>query len=116
MKKFLFGKDWVLPALAVVGFYLLLAAVGIGCPIKFVTGISCAGCGMTRAWLAFFHGDLVLALRYHAFFPLIPAAVVVYIFRDRFPKARSLDICLFSFAGVLFLYGVLRWLGVVIIP
>lgn len=94
----------------------LLFLLWYGCPFYNLTHIPCPCCGVTRAWLAFFHGDLVLALRYHAFFPLIPAAVVVYIFRDRFPKARSLDICLFSFAGVLFLYGVLRWLGVVIIP
>ncbi len=40
-------------ALAVIAvFYMVLQGLGISCPIKFVTGISCAGCGMTRAWKA----------------------------------------------------------------
>ena len=30
---------------------------GIGCPVKFFTGISCPGCGMTRAWEAAFSLD-----------------------------------------------------------
>ena len=94
----------------------LLFLLRYGCPFYNLTHIPCPCCGVTRAWLAFFRGDLALALRYHALFPLIPAAVAVYIFRDWFPKAKSLDICLFSFAGILFLYGILRWAGVVIIP
>lgn len=43
---------------AVVLLYLVLEGFGITCPIKFLTGISCAGCGMSRAWMAVFHLDL----------------------------------------------------------
>ncbi|MDE7047571.1 MAG: DUF2752 domain-containing protein, partial [Lachnospiraceae bacterium] len=35
---------------AVLMVYGLFTVLGIGCPIKFITGISCMGCGMTRAW------------------------------------------------------------------
>ena len=37
---------------AVVILYIFLECFGITCPIKFITGVSCAGCGMSRAWLA----------------------------------------------------------------
>ena len=50
---------------AIVLVYLMYFAVGIRCPIKFLTGISCAGCGMTRAWWFFLHGDLRKAFYYH---------------------------------------------------
>ena len=95
---------------------LLFILLRYGCPFYRLTHIPCPCCGVTRAWLAFLHGDLAMALRYHALFPLVPAIVAVYIFWDRLPRTKSADVCLFSFAGVLFLYGVLRWLGVVIIP
>ena len=59
-------------ALAVIAvFYMVLQGLGISCPIKFVTGISCAGCGMTRAWkVLLFHGDFRQAFYYHPLFLL----------------------------------------------
>lgn len=45
----------IVSAIAVVVLlYLILEGFGITCPIKFLTGISCAGCGMSRAWIAVF--------------------------------------------------------------
>ena len=45
----------IVSAIAVVVLlYLVLEGFGITCPIKFLTGISCAGCGMSRAWIAVF--------------------------------------------------------------
>ncbi len=63
---------------AVVVLYGIFGLVGIGCPIKFITGISCAGCGMTRAWLSLLHGDFTGAYYYHPLF-LLPAVVVLLI-------------------------------------
>ena len=106
MKKFLFGKDWVLPALAVVGFYLLLAAVGIGCPIKFVTGISCAGCGMTRAWLALLRLDLRTAFEYHPLFWLPPVALIIFVLKGKIPP-KMYKLLLFTIVllfGIIYLY------------
>lgn len=55
---------------------LVLGATGIGCPIKFMTGISCPGCGMTRAWLEALQLHLSVALAYHPLFWAVPLAVV----------------------------------------
>ncbi len=72
--------------LAVLLAYVLMQLVGITCPIKFVTGISCAGCGITRAWLSLLRGDLAAAMQYHPLFWLPVPAAVLYCLRQRLPK------------------------------
>lgn len=67
----------------VVRFFFLL---GITCPIKFVTGVSCAGCGMTRAWLHALRLDLSAAFSYHPLFWTVPVAAVFYALRNRLPR------------------------------
>lgn len=41
------------------------------CPLYKLTGFACPGCGLTRAFHALFHGDVVTALDFNALFPLI---------------------------------------------
>ena len=65
---------------------ILLYITGIGCPIKFSTGISCPGCGMTRAWFAALSGHLDLAFAYHPLFWMVPIIVVTALFHDRIPR------------------------------
>jgi hypothetical protein len=40
------------------------------CPFYATTGLHCPGCGMTRAFHAFFHGDILGALHYNALLPI----------------------------------------------
>ncbi len=65
----------------IIVFYIILGLVGIGCPIRFFTGISCAGCGMTRAWIALFQADLSAAFYYHPLFWAPALAVVLLLAR-----------------------------------
>ena len=51
-------KELICAVTAVVVLYMAMESIGITCPIKFITGISCAGCGMSRAWLAFLQLDM----------------------------------------------------------
>ena len=44
------------------------------CPFRLITHLPCPGCGMTRALLALFHGDLHSALTIH---PLSPFAAAL---------------------------------------
>ena len=62
---------------------LVLYVTGIGCPIKFATGISCPGCGMTRAWLSALSLRFDLALAYHPLFWLLPLVIALVTFRKR---------------------------------
>ena len=81
MKK----QDWAALA-AVAALYGALHFVGLGCPIKALTGVSCAGCGMTRAWLAALSGNLGAAFAFHPLFWVVPPAVLVFLLRRRLPR------------------------------
>lgn len=59
--------------------YLILNFFGIGCPIKWFTGISCPSCGMTRAVLSIMKFDFKMALYYHPLFWLIIPSVLFII-------------------------------------
>lgn len=65
---------------------LLLHILGIGCPIKFMFGISCPGCGMTRACLSAIHFDFAEAFSFHPLFWVIPCYIIGYCFREKIPK------------------------------
>jgi hypothetical protein len=41
------------------------------CGFKLATGISCPGCGMTRALAALAKGDMARSVAYHAFAPVV---------------------------------------------
>lgn len=73
-------KDRLLLMLYLTGIYLILSLLHIGCPLKFITGISCPGCGMTRAYNALLHLDINLAIHYHPLFILAPLMVGLYLF------------------------------------
>lgn len=81
---------------------LFLYITGIGCPIRFVSGISCPGCGLTRAWLAFLHLDIKGAFYYHPLFFLVPFVIVLVICKDRVNKrVYNILMCLIIMAYVI---------------
>lgn len=70
----------------IIIYCLLLNILHITCPIKFITGVSCAGCGMTRAFMSLIQGNINEAFMYHPLFWTVPIFVVVYLIKDRIPK------------------------------
>lgn len=70
--------------LPIAFLYFIFYLVHIGCPIRFLTGVSCAGCGMTRAYMSLLHLDFASALHFHPLFFIPPVfAVYYFFFRDR---------------------------------
>lgn len=61
--------------LAIFLIYILFT----GCPIKLFTGVSCAGCGMSRAYFSLLHLNFRDAFYYHPLFPCPVIFVAVYI-------------------------------------
>ena len=76
-------KELICAVTAVVVLYTAMESIGITCPIKFITGISCAGCGMSRAWIAFLQLDIAKAFEYHPLFWLPPIAVIVLLCKSK---------------------------------
>ena len=72
--------------IAIILIYMIFHILGIGCPIKFLTGISCAGCGMSRAYLHVLKLDFNAAFHYHPLWPLVPVAGLLLIGRRKYNK------------------------------
>ena len=75
--------EWInrlYPIVMIAIIYLVFFALDIGCPIKFFTGISCPGCGMTRAVWSAVRLRFSEAFYYHPLFGLVPIMFVLYIF------------------------------------
>jgi len=92
----------------------------IACPFHAVTGLWCPGCGLTRGLHRLVRGDLLGALSFNVFVPLVVAAVTVawwswfagrawarpLVWPARVPIGGWIGLC-----AVFVVYGVLRNLG-----
>ena len=97
------GKDLIVMALIAVSVYAASHIVGIGCPIKFLTGISCGGCGMTRAWIALLSLDIKKAFYYHPLVLVPPFYCAAFALRNKIGISRFKAItavCLVLFLAV----------------
>ena len=78
-------KEAALASLVIAGLYLLFHFLGITCPIKYMTGISCPGCGMTRAVLSAATFHFQKAFSYHPLWVLMPVWALVLYEKERIP-------------------------------
>ena len=84
---------------AVLYFSFFLA--GITCPIKFITGISCPGCGMSRACISALRFDFASAFHYHPLWIMIPFAAALLIVFKAMKKQKLFNITLYICAAVM---------------
>ena len=107
MKKVSGLKKYALPAVIIAGAVMLLTVTGIGCPIRFATGVSCPGCGMTRAWESALHLDFHSALGYHPLFWAVPVIGILVLFRRKISK-KVYNILIAGFIGLFVIVYLLR--------
>ena len=93
---------------------LLALALGAlclyGCPFSRLLGLTCPGCGLTRAWLCLLRGQWREAFAHHLLFLPVPPMLFLLIHR-RIPllaDKRALDVVLFLFFLLLAVYHLLR--------
>ena len=79
---------------------LVLYLIGVGCPIKFMTGVSCPGCGMTRAWLELARGHLAAAFAYHPLFWAVPLVVALACAPVSRAQRAALGLCIAVFVAL----------------
>ena len=102
-KKIFFNKTKTL-CVVVFAYYLLTRFTG--CPFRFFFGISCPGCGMTRALLAALHLDFAAALSFHPLFFLLPLFLLGYYLDPWIDWSRH---------TFLFIFGIVLFVGVYLI-
>lgn len=69
-----------LTALVLVCILYYLVTHFTGCPIRFFLGISCPGCGITRAWLHVLQLDFAGAFACHPLFWMAPVIAAAFVF------------------------------------
>jgi hypothetical protein len=74
------------------------------CIFKHTFGVPCPGCGMTRAFIHFFHLDLKGAFYYHPLFFLVPIIFGIYLFRKKLTFFEKLCKNNYLVGGVLGLF------------
>lgn len=72
------------------------------CPFKWITGIPCPGCGMTRACLHFLSGNIEESFYYHPLFWLVPIIFGVVLFQ-KYPLVAKIYRSPFFWRSALFL-------------
>ncbi len=109
MKKY---AKLLVPLSMIAVVYLIFHLVGIGCPIKFATGISCPGCGMSRACMWLLSGDLSSAFYFHPLFWVVPLFPVLFILKEagKIPK-KVYDVCVWIICILFLAVWIIRMLA-----
>ncbi len=93
--------------LSVVLILTVLQLLGITCIIKHTTGISCPGCGMTRACISALRLDFAAAFAYHPLWIVLPFALGGMLFCKITHRQRAFGVLLLI--SVLLLLAVYLW-------
>lgn len=108
-------KEYIPIILAIIILYRILHILGISCPIKFATGISCPGCGMTRAYLALLKLDFKKSFYYHPLFITPLLSVIIYFNKEKIPK-NILNLLTYFFIALFFIIYIFRLITFGIYP
>ena len=94
-------KPIILAAAVIAALYSLMFTLGITCPIRHITGISCPGCGMTRALFCALCGNIKGAFYYHPLWiALIVGAILLIVLAIK--RKRTLIVFTLISLGVIF--------------
>lgn len=105
MKKSRTIIDAVAVAAAIFIFFIILK---IPCPFRLLTGVSCIGCGMTRAYLNALQFNFLEAFYFHPLWPLVPVSVGCYIWA-RVKKPSLGNLVIFVSAMAMLTVYAIRW-------
>lgn len=98
----------VIVIITIILVYAFFYYVGIGCPIRFLTGVSCAGCGMTRAYIQAAHLDFRSAMHFHPLFWIPPVYILYCAFIKRHLKTRHDNMVSFLLISLFLLVYICR--------
>ncbi len=79
-----------------LGLLVFWVIMGWPCVIRWVTGVPCPGCGLSRACLAVLRLDFGAAFRYHPMFWSFPLLLLYALFDGQLFRRKWLNIGLLS--------------------
>ncbi len=80
-------KKVLIFAIILSAYTFVMHITGIGCPFKWLTGISCPGCGLSRSVVCARQLDFAGMVENHALMPLIVGLFIfILIFEDKCSK------------------------------
>ncbi len=98
----------ILALTAVAAVIVLFLLSDVECPIKSFTGVSCAGCGMTRACLSAARLDFAAAFEYHPLWVALPLVAVLLVFFKVKKMNKSFYATIFIMAALMIAVYVYR--------
>ena len=88
---------------------VLIVGIAVGCPIYKIFKVPCPCCGVTRAWLCLFRGDIKGAFAYNPLFVLIALVAVAFTFEEiLFKRTWKKNVFFCVSGGIIFLQYIVR--------
>ena len=101
-------KTYFIAFVAITALVLTMWIFNIPCPIKHITGMSCAGCGMSRAILSALSLDFAAAFTYHPLWIIVLPSIVAIAILGAKGKGRAATISLVCLAALFLAVWVVR--------
>lgn len=106
MKKMI--KDLSIFIFVILIYYLILLILDMTCPIKDLLGISCPGCGMSRALFNAIQFKFEKAFYYHPLWIVLPICVIILMISHYKNKKKIFYTCMISFSILLIIVYIYR--------
>ena len=107
-KKYIFAIT-----LAIVLILLIITGI-YQCPLKYIFGLSCPFCGITRAIYYALQFNLEKAFYYHLFWPIVIIGIIIHIlyeFKIIIKYKKIMMILLYIFVILNFIYYIYRFIN-----
>ena len=108
LRSFTKYKSYILLLLSLMAICVIMLIFKIPCPIKLFFGVSCAGCGMSRAWISAIRLDLHGAFYYHPLWFALPAVLAALVWAKVKNRERVYEVILISSAVALIAVWICR--------
>lgn len=89
------SKDALSLFFCIILYIFLCSIFNIGCPIYYITGFPCPGCGMTRASIELLRANFLKAFNFHPLIYFLPPYSMLYLYNKR--KNRNVNFLIYIF-------------------
>ncbi len=101
-------KTYIITLSAIAALIAAMWIFSIPCPIKYITGMSCAGCGMSRAMLSVLRLDFSTAFAYHPLWIVIIPAILSIVILSAKGKGKAAGIVFHCLVGLFLAVWIIR--------